>query len=208
MTFAEQKLPMRSKQSGVTLVELVIAIAIFAILLAMAVPSFESLIASTRVSTTTNDLLAALAQARSEAIRRGQRVTICASANGAQCANAGSWNQGWIIFTDGIPMGLPNAAPPNAIVDNGETILSVAPATPANIAIQGQAAVGQYVSFASNGQSRTIANATQTGTIEVCTTSQTISDLRRARDLIISASGQVIMQSPTLNPIPNNCPNP
>lgn len=198
----------RLKQAGFTLVELVITITIFTILLALAIPSFQGLIASTRVSTSTNDFLAALAQARSEAIRRGQRVTLCMSANGAQCTNAGSWEQGWIIFTDGIPTGLPNAAAPNAQVDNGETIISVAPAAATNILIQGQVAVSQYVSFASNGQSRTVAGIPQTGTIEVCTTSPSVADASRARDLLLNASGQVVMQSPTLNAIPVNCPNP
>lgn len=200
------------QQSGFTLTELIITLALIGILLALAIPSFESLIASSRISTTTNDFHAALAQARSEAVRRGQRVTVCVSANGIQCTNAGSWEQGWITFVDVTRAGV------TANVDPLDTILQASTTRLPGILVQGQPAVAQYVSFASDGQSRTMTGGVQTGTIEICSTSQALQDASnastrtRARDLVLNASGQVIMRTvdaagTPLN-IPNNCPPP
>lgn len=185
------------RQTGLTIVELMITLAVLAILLAIAIPSFEGLIASTRVTNATNELLSALAQTRSEAIRRGQRVTICVSANSNQCTNAGTWSQGWIIFRDAARTG---------IVATPQDILHVGNATANNIVIQGAAALPRYISFSSDGQSRTLAGATQTGNIEVCSTSTSLSDNNRARRLLINGSGQVVMTQPAN--INNGCPIP
>jgi len=43
--------------------------------------------------------VAALAYARSEAVKRGRPVTVCASSNGSDC-NSSQWEKGWIVFTD------------------------------------------------------------------------------------------------------------
>lgn len=188
------------RQTGLTIVELMITLAVLAILLAIAIPSFEGLIASTRVSNATNELLAALAQTRSEAIRRGQRVTMCMSANGVQCTNAGNWDQGWIIFSDATRAG--NVAN----VDAGETIILNNRVNFPGITIQGAPALPRYISFSSDGQSRTLAGVIQAGNIEVCSTSTALSDNNRARRLLINGSGQVIMTQPAN--INNGCPTP
>jgi len=62
---------------GFSLVELMVTIAVLAILLAIGIPSFASLIASNRLTSATNELVAALQTARTEAIRRNVRVTVC-----------------------------------------------------------------------------------------------------------------------------------
>ncbi|WP_295006742.1 GspH/FimT family pseudopilin [uncultured Dechloromonas sp.] len=189
----------RLRQTGLTMIELLITLAVLAILLAIGIPSFEGLLASTRVTNATNELLSAFAQTRSEAIRRGQRVTICISANGAQCTNAGNWNQGWIIFRDAARTG---------IVATPADILHVSSATANNIVIQGSAALPRFISFSSDGQSRTLAGAIQAGNIEVCSTSSALSDNNRARRLQINGSGQVIMTQPQNPGIPIGCPTP
>ena len=97
------------KAYGFTLVELMVALAIVAILASMAAPSFSHLMASTRVSGNVNGFLADLRYARSESIRRGGGVTLCRSdapeaANPACAGDAGpgsaGWASGWIIFHD------------------------------------------------------------------------------------------------------------
>jgi type IV fimbrial biogenesis protein FimT len=50
-------------------------------------------------------LLGDLQLARGEAIREGQTVTVCASTNGTSCSNSASWETGWIVFSDAIPIG-------------------------------------------------------------------------------------------------------
>lgn len=85
-------------QRGFTLVELMITLAVAAILLTVAVPGFRDIIQNNRVTTQTNELVTALQLARSEGIKRGMTVSLCSSTNGAGCG--GGWQQGWIVFTD------------------------------------------------------------------------------------------------------------
>lgn len=84
---------------GFTLLELMIAIAIAAILLAVGVPSFADFVANTRIATDSSNLLVDLALARSEAVKRGTAVTICGRTSGAMTCGA-SWNGGRLVFVD------------------------------------------------------------------------------------------------------------
>jgi type IV fimbrial biogenesis protein FimT len=84
-------------KSGFTLVELLITLAIAAILLAVGVPSFSELVKNTQLTTQVNDLVTDLALARSEAVKRAAGVAVCA---GTTAGCAGGWGGGWIIFTD------------------------------------------------------------------------------------------------------------
>lgn len=88
------------RQRGVTLIELLVTMSILAILLAIAGPSFVAMIQDNRRATRINDLVTALNYARSEAIKRGDEVSVCRSASGTGCAAAGGWEQGYIVFTD------------------------------------------------------------------------------------------------------------
>jgi type IV fimbrial biogenesis protein FimT len=99
---------MRAQQRAFTLIELMTGILILAVLVGLAVPSFSSFTANSRVTATTNSLVTALNLARSESMRRSTPVSVCASTDGATCAfapttTAGtySWSGGWIVFTDG-----------------------------------------------------------------------------------------------------------
>ncbi len=79
------------KYHGFTLVELMVTLAIAAILLTSGVPSFANLIKDNRLSTKTNELVTSLSLARSEAIKQGRTVNIKRNA---------SWAQGWKIWVD------------------------------------------------------------------------------------------------------------
>jgi len=96
--------------SGFTLVEMLVVIAITAILLAVGVPSFTYMIDRNRVAAEVNEMLADLALTRSEALARRGRVIFCRStdptAATAQCdAAATDWNAGWIVFIDDTTTG-------------------------------------------------------------------------------------------------------
>jgi len=82
---------------GMTMTELMITVAVLAILMVVAVPSFKNASLGSRLSAAANDLLASVQLARSEAIKRNVAVTLCASADGATCAASGGWEQGWIV---------------------------------------------------------------------------------------------------------------
>jgi len=109
----EQSMPRLFRQSGFTLIELMVAVAVLAILLTLAVPSFAGLMRSSQVSSQTNSLVTAFNVARSEASKRGMPVTVCAADAGlADCsASAADWKNGWLIITDlGAPGKLDLAA--------------------------------------------------------------------------------------------------
>jgi type IV fimbrial biogenesis protein FimT len=79
---------------GYTLMELMVTITIAGILLSIAIPSFTSIISSNRLTTYANELVTAFNYARSEAIKRGEQVTV---------RNKGAsthWESGWIVFVD------------------------------------------------------------------------------------------------------------
>lgn len=84
--------------SGFTIVELMITLAIAAILAAIAAPSFTAMIQDNRLATQVNELQASLGLARSEAIKLNENVTTCPSSNGTACI--GNWQNGWIVFVD------------------------------------------------------------------------------------------------------------
>ena len=104
-----------ASQRGFTLVELMVAIVVAAILLAVGVPSFQSTINSGRLATASNELLVSLQTARIEAIRYNHRTAVCLSRNagGANpaCAPAAATDaSGWITFVDANSNGTFEAA--------------------------------------------------------------------------------------------------
>jgi len=127
---------MQSKRhsKGFTLVELMMTLVIATLLATIAIPSFSSLIKKNRISTYTNKLVTSLALARSEAVKRGISISLCASNTGHNCTNT-SFQQGWIVFTDQNTAGT---------VDGADTVLRVQEAVAGlNFTVTGNALV-QY----------------------------------------------------------------
>lgn len=99
--------PVRSplpRSAGFTILELMIAVAVLAIIVGIGVPAFTDIIRRNRLSSQTNGLMGALAIARSEAVKRGTPVTICPASDANQdvCAGNVQWAaNGWIVFADG-----------------------------------------------------------------------------------------------------------
>lgn len=89
---------------GFTAIELLIVITILAVLTAMAVPSFGPMIERWRTNQAVNNITSTIYVARSEAIKRGGRVSVRKIANGTDgCSFASTnqeWSCGWIIFVD------------------------------------------------------------------------------------------------------------
>jgi len=85
---------------GFTLIELMVAITVTAILLGLGVPAFRDFTRNNRVTAAQNDLVTSLSLARSEALKRNRPVSVCASTDGATCSDDTIWSSGWIAFTD------------------------------------------------------------------------------------------------------------
>ena len=89
-----------ARQSGFTMIELMVTIAVVAILAALALPSFQASLRSNRVATTSNELLASLSLARTEAIRGLGPAGVCPSADGTSCATTTDWAAGWTVWRE------------------------------------------------------------------------------------------------------------
>jgi type IV fimbrial biogenesis protein FimT len=90
-----------SAQRGVTLLELLIAITIVALVAAIGVPSFSNFVDNQNRLSGTNELAYTLSLARSEALKRAEFVTVCRSTDLSACAGAGGdWTTGWIVFAN------------------------------------------------------------------------------------------------------------
>ena len=90
------------KEPGFTLVELLITIVVVTILLAAGAPAFKDFIKNNRVTSQTNGHVSVIQHARSEALKRGTNMVVCASNDQAtpKCTGNDTWADGWILFSD------------------------------------------------------------------------------------------------------------
>ena len=85
-------------QSGITVVELMFALAIAAILFGFATSSVSAAVNAARTSSGFSSLLASLTRARSIAANAGVEVVLCPSSDGTACSDEYHWEHGWIAF--------------------------------------------------------------------------------------------------------------
>ena len=174
---------------GFTLIELITTLAIAGILVTLAVPSFSEVIKNNRLITQENDFVTTLNLARSEAIRRSGRVTVCKSSNQTDCSGAGGWEQGWIVFND---------VNNDGVVTNPTTnVLRVHGALSSGVTLHGDTNLVDYVSYVSSGATQKFAggaSATQPGVLIMCDDRGFVS---QAKGIQISATGRVSTDSAT-----------
>jgi type IV fimbrial biogenesis protein FimT len=84
---------------GFTLLELMVTIAVVAILLSVALPAMQGVLQDDRQSTRANTLWMSLNLARSEARKQDVSVSVCPSTDGLTCSGSGSWAQGWVVLS-------------------------------------------------------------------------------------------------------------
>jgi type IV fimbrial biogenesis protein FimT len=129
-----------TRESGFTLIEMMIAIAITGLLLSMAVPAMDLFVSNARQTGALNDFISSMHTARSTAITTNARVTVCPSAGGATCEAVG-WDEGWIVFRDGDS---------DQVVDGGEVIVDTS-AGADGLAFQ-SGEFGQFLMYRPNGR--------------------------------------------------------
>lgn len=158
------------RSKGFTLVELMITVAVVAILSAIAYPSFQSTIRSNRVAAGHNELLGLVNLARSEAVRNNQGGGVCGSSTGNDCD--GNWSAGMMAFAD------PNRS---GTFTTGETVLRFNKIG-SSMVIQGPTAP---IAFDARGRRRAAADQSVVMRPATCG-GQTL-----LRTLTVNASGQI-----------------
>lgn len=159
---------------GFTLVELLVTLAVLAILLGLSFPSLSTLVRDAHVTAASSSLRAALLITRSEAIKSGSRSTICTSSDGAACEQNIGWHRGWLVFVD---------INGNARREAGELIVSVGGPQSEGIRITGNTPVRDYVSYTPTGMTRLIGGGMQLGTITLC-------ESNSGRQIVINSAGR------------------
>jgi type IV fimbrial biogenesis protein FimT len=169
---------MRQRERGFNLIEMLVTLMVIGIVVAAGAPSMADFINDMRLTASTNDLLSFFNYARSEAAKRGARVTICISSDQATCSTTGTdWATGAVAFVD------TNA---NGQVNVGETVLRVMdPNSGVTILATTAFATDYYFAYRPSGA------ASSQGTLRLCRSG------RKARDVSVSSVGRPMSQTTT-----------
>ena len=160
------------KQRGFTLLELLYVLALTSILYSVAIPSFQSLIASTQRYTLNQKLFTLIQYTRSKAAFQAQNVILCPSKDQENCIN--DWQQPLMIFTD---MNNNKRRDEEELIDRIE-----------NIALQ-----NYHIRWRASGSSRYLryirdgSTSYQNGTFTLC---PTINDVEHIQKIIVYLSGR------------------
>lgn len=149
---------MGQEQRGFTLIELMVTIAVLAIVVTIAAPSFTTMINNNRSIALGEELVTALNYARAEAVKRGDSVSVCASSDGATCT--GTWTQGWVVADadDNVLRywEAPNTGAAIAVTRNAAAITSISFARLGTLSPTTQVNITSSVSGCGSGAARTI----------------------------------------------------
>jgi type IV fimbrial biogenesis protein FimT len=170
------------RNAGFTLPELLVTMAVLAILSLIAAPSFRDVLRRSQVSAASNTLLADLTYARSESATRRTFVSICASATGTSCSGEAAYESGWIVYA--YPAGDAGANQEYSADDKTFSLLRYTETQDA-VAIEGQD--GDVVTFGQQGQLR--ASATHTGTMSFWVCALTTAADRRTAESTAGVHG-------------------
>ncbi|MEQ2332682.1 Tfp pilus assembly protein FimT/FimU [Xanthomonas euvesicatoria] len=160
------------RSRGFTLIELMVTVAVLAIVASIGYPSFQGVLRSNRAAAANNELMALLNLSRTEAIRNGQGGGVCGSSNGTSCD--GSWSGGVMVWSDSNG---------NGTFDAGEAVLRYSTGNP-RLVVQGPT-TGTVIAFDARGRRRAAADQKVTLQPDQCGGQP----LRRS--LTVNASGQI-----------------
>lgn len=185
-------MPSRTTYSaGFTLVELLVTLIILGIVIAFAVPSFQTMATSNRMTNQVNTLSGVIANARSAAsVAPGATVTVCSSSDSSSCSSSTQWDNGWIVFRDEDGDG-------SVDTGDGDEVLRVHSdlAGGNTLRVTGFDGTGQQIQFEGNGMPSASAGSAGAGTLTIC-------DDGGATDagaIVVAVSGQTRLVRDGLN---------
>lgn len=135
---------------GFTLIELMVVIALVAILVSLAAPSFQDFVIRNRSAAMANDFVGTVLRARNEAVSRNTCVVVCRSTfanNPPQCAAGTDWQPGWVVFVDNT------CSAPNVAANADDVILTAGPFR-ADYSLVATGANTDRIMFAGTGYAR------------------------------------------------------
>ena len=174
-------------QQGWTLIELMLALAVAAILCGLAASALGGALESARSASVRDDFLASLMLAATRASLSGTRAVLCPTLDAAHCSDEADWSRGWLVFMD------PNAS---RELDGGERVLRVHPALPGRVRLSSTSGRVRIV-FQGNG-----GNVGSNATFTLC-------DGRgpaRAVSLVLANNGRLREGVPAPENLASACP--
>lgn len=162
-------------QQGQSLIETLFVLFVLAVMCGVTASSMLWMQRKIQIQTAAEDLLNAVLTARTEALRREKRVTLCVALNTSNepdglpiaCEAVTSfaskipptWQQGWLMFVDDNG---------NGMRDVGEELLLQHAKLPLSVSATGNSTVNRYISFGANGRSLILNGGFQAGTLTFC----------------------------------------
>lgn len=166
---------------GFTLIELVVTMAIAAVLMMVAVPSFVNFQRNSQLTSLTNSLVASIYAARGEAMKTGFNAFVVPTANGSD------WTTGWIVFVDNNGDGSFSAA--------DDTLVQTQPALEGYFTASGTGSAGEtpaYIMFSSSGYSKIKSGAFGGLTLSIARSDAPTSAVyEETRRITISSTGRL-----------------
>lgn len=166
---------------GFTLIELVVTMAIAAVLMMVAVPNFVNFQRNSQLTSLTNSLVASIYAARGEAMKTGFNAFVVPTANGSD------WTTGWIVFVDNNGDDAFSAA--------DDTLVQTQPALESYFTASGTGSSGEtpaYIMFSGSGYSKTKSGGFDALTLSIARSDAPTSAVyEQTRRIIVSSTGRL-----------------
>lgn len=183
------------KETGFTIIELMMTVLVASIVLAVGMPSLKTFIQNGRITLVTNELVAAVNVARSNAIKQAAFACVCPSDNvnaaTPACTASGNWEMGWIAFTDTTG---------NCVDSSNGVLLKVwdgSEYSPSQLAVRNSdpsITAQNFIRFNSRGVTQLASGRSQRGVFSICDERGVTSDPQGnsvARAVQLSVTGSV-----------------